>query len=416
LTVVASEFALESSGEFACQSYALWVIIVPPQSFTTPELDLDHIVDALGLKTACPKAPTPYTIVPGNDGPRWLLPNRNKLTWTILNEWHPYSTLAWLSWAGIRLLARFGALPFLPGTLQTHLPANSGSLLLSHIGHESDALPPVILVGSPTATRKLIVFLVNSDHALDSVVKFPLTSAARVSIQDEAEILRRLDGKHRAPRLLHYSSETGAAMQQYLPGRMGSRRCKPNYLRLLLDLARTEDVVSLRARGLLLEERLRCHPAYNEHASSVNSVLAYLEEDAVVPAVLVHGDFAPWNIRELPDGACALVDWELAEWKGMPLHDLCHFFYVQTRSFSPDKLFYSTLLQEGSWRKYCGALDLPLSLVPRLAAAFLLAMLARNWETNRIPGAAFCVRQLEAFLRQIKSQASYPPHLLIRPD
>jgi hypothetical protein len=362
---------------------------------------LDSILAVLGIAAANPDGKIPYTVIPGNDGPRWLLPNRNALTHTILREWHPYSAAARLGWAGVRIAARLGALRFLPGATQAQLTADAGSLLLHHIGYEAYASPPVILVGSPTATHKLIVFLVDPLDGLNAVVKFPLTVAASASIRREAVTLRRLEGNFSAPRLLHYSEDAGASVQQYLHGRMGFRRFKPAYLRLLLDLARTGEAVSLQEYGHRLGDRLRSHTAYGEHSASVDSALAYLDVDVAVPAALVHGDFNPWNIRELRGGTSTLVDWELAEWQGLPLHDLCYFFYVQARVFSPETLFYSSLLKEGSWRMYCEALDLPLTLVPRLAAAFLLAVLERTWETKRIPAAVFCLGQLDAFLSHI---------------
>jgi hypothetical protein len=368
-----------------------------PQFVSAPTPDLNRILAALGIEGANPDNKIPYTVIPGNDGPRWLLPNRNTLTRTVLSEWHPYNAASRLLWAGVRIAARLGALRFLPGATQTHLPANAGSLLLTHIGYEADALPPVILF----ATDKLTVFLVDQRQGLNAVVKFPLTFAARASIRHEVETLRKLDGRFSAPRVLHYSEDPCASMQQYLGGRMGSRRLKPDYLRLLLDLARTGEVISLRARSHQLKERLRGHSAYGEHSVSVDSALAYLDQDVAVPTVHVHGDFTPWNMRELSGGTTTLIDWESSEWLGMPLHDLCHFSYMETKLFSPQRLFYSTFLREGYWRRYCHLLDIPPALVPRLVAAFLLAMLARTWETHSIPNAAFCLRQLDAFLRQI---------------
>jgi hypothetical protein len=379
--------------------------MVPLLDIAAPDPHLIRILAALGVAADCPGIKFSYSIIPGNDGPRWLLPNRNELTQTILREWRPYSAAARLSWAGIRLLARLGALRLLPGTRQTQLPATVGRHLLSQFGIEGDAFPPVILVGNPSATRKIIVFLADPTQGLNTVLKLPLTLAARVSIRNEAETLRKLDGLHRAPRLLHYSEQSGAAMQEYLPGKLGSRRCKPDYLRLMIEFARTGEVASLREHGLRLAERLRSHAAYRDHAGDLDSGLASLLKDTAIPAALVHGDFAPWNIRELSGGSCTLVDWESAVWRGLPLHDLCHFFYMQTQLFSPNRLFYSTLLREGSWRKYCHALDLSPSMVPRLVAAFLLETLARCWEAGNAPSADFCLRQLQAFQRQARNAA-----------
>jgi hypothetical protein len=50
---------------------------------------------------------------------------------------------------------------------------------------------------------------------------------------------------------------------------------------------------------------------------------------------------------------------------------------------------------------YCHALDIPFSLVPRLATAFLLEKLATGWEIDSPLTASFCLRQLDMLLMQI---------------
>jgi hypothetical protein len=43
-----------------------------------------------------------------------------------------------------------------------------------------------------------------------------------------------------------------------------------------------------------------------------------------VPTTIVHGDFAPWNLR-LHDGRIGAFDWEYAEPSGLPLMDEMHY-------------------------------------------------------------------------------------------
>jgi aminoglycoside phosphotransferase (APT) family kinase protein len=38
----------------------------------------------------------------------------------------------------------------------------------------------------------------------------------------------------------------------------------------------------------------------------------------------MHGDFTPWNLRQMTDGALSLVDWEDAAW-APPLADLVYY-------------------------------------------------------------------------------------------
>ena len=363
-------------------------------------LNLDDLWAALGIEAGGAGPRTPYTVLRGPNGPRWLLPNQGAITQTILREWRPYGLSARAFWFGLNAAAHVGAWRWIPRTEQAWWPPDAGSRMLRHFGIKADASTPAILVGNTVATRKLLVFFEEPGAGAGMVLKVPLTPLARASICHEAEALKKLDGRHRAPRLLHLSPEAGAAAQEYLPGRLGSRRCKPHYVRLLLEFIQPGIATSLRARGEQLRERLRLCPDYCQHAERIDSALSYLEDDAAAPLALSHGDFAPWNIRELPDGNCTVIDWELARWDGIALFDLCHFYYMQCLLFAPGRLFYDDLQREGACKEYCAALALPASLVPRLAAAFLLEMMAYYWETAD-PIAAFGLRQLESFLQHV---------------
>ncbi|MGA7342878.1 MAG: phosphotransferase [Terracidiphilus sp.] len=378
----------------------------PAPDSCLPSLDLNGILAALGIAAKPSAATTAYTVVPGNDGPRWLIPNRSELAPAILREWRPYRPASRLFWSGVRLAARTGTLRLVPRTTQIDVPVDAVSRFLGYRDLAADAMPPVIMVGNRSVTRKLLVFLVSRGDNLRAVVKVPLTSLARDSIRNEAGTLEGLSGRYGAPRLIHYSEDTGAAIQEYLAGRLGSRRCKPSYLRILLDLARGGETVSLRARSGALQDRLNRVAAHGRQSPLIGSALAWLDNGKMVPAALVHGDFAPWNIREMDNGTLSLIDWESAEPQGLPLHDLCHFFYMLTRVFSPRASFYARLLGEGAWRGYCRELDLPHSLVPHLAAGFLLETLARSWESGHPQSAAFCLRQLDMFLKHAGKPAS----------
>lgn len=374
-----------------------------------PSLNLERVLEALGLVASGEPSGVAYTVIRGNDGPRWLLPQRSELANAILREWRPYGRLTHLYWRGLRLAARSGALPLLPGTERVRLPRDAGKRILRRAGFEGDASPPVVLAGNPHSMRKLVVFLEIQARGRVAI-KLPLTPLARVSIGNEADVLKRLNGELRAPRLLGYQIDTGAAMQEYLPGSLGSRRLKPDYLKLVIALARPEETVTLRGRAATVRDRLGRQESSGELGATKDAqailarALELMEDDTRIPAALVHGDFVPWNLRDRADGGCALIDWESAEWTGMPLHDLCHFFYMQNRVFSARELFYSKLVSEGSWRGYCSALEIPPALLPRLTAAFLLDTLAQRLESGPAGEAAFCLRQLDRFLRQVETR------------
>ena len=329
-----------------------------------------------------------------------MLPQRGGLTGTILKEWRPYGAAARAFWMGIRAAEQLGMAALLPRAGRALVPADAGTQFLTGIGIGESGGLPAILVGNSVSTRKLLVFLQVGDECRPVVAKVPLTPVARVSIETEAAALRRLDGNHRTPRLLHFSASHGATVQEYLTGRLGSRNCKPRYIRMLLEFVRRDEKLTLRDRAEGLAARLHAAEEYGRHAAAIDAALEYMDCDAHVDSALVHGDFAPWNIRELPDGACTLIDWELARWDGIALFDLCHFYYMQCLLFSHDTLFYEKMLREGAYRNYCRPLGISQALLPRRGAAFLLEMMAGYWEADD-PVAAFGLHQLGLFLSSV---------------
>ena len=339
-----------------------------------------------------------YTVITGNSGPRWILPNNPRMNRSVLREWSPYDLASRLRWTAIRTVADCNILRFLPGTKQIVLAADCGLRLLKHLGWDAEVLPPVILVGTPTITRKLIIFLLDHEYRLTAVVKYPLTFAARASIKQEAQILSRLDGGFGAPNLLHYSEGQHAAAQEYLRGRMGSRQLRPHYLNLLFEFARTGETFLLEDSRRDLSKRLHKQDLYSRHEGTIQQLMKLLEKSTLLPAVLVHGDFAPWNLREISGGRCTVVDWESAKWRGMPMHDLCHFFYMQSRLFAINKPFFEYFLGVAPWRHYCDVLGLSSDCLRQLVGAYLLDRLATHWESSETEWAEFCLRQIREFL------------------
>lgn len=360
-------------------------------------LDLHGVLTALGIEARNPGTQASYTVIRGHDGPRWLIPQQGSLARTILKEWRPYGLLTRLAWLAVPAASRLGALPLLPGSARAQLPADAADQFLRRAGMRFEAAPPVVLVGNDSDSRKLLVFLEDRSEGKIVLAKVPLKPMAYTSIRNEAGILASLPERLHAPRVLHVNEEAAIALQEYLPGRLGSRHCKPQYVELLIQLAETGGKISLRERRQQLAERLRAHGGYGKDAAPLDAALALLDRDETLPAVLVHGDFAPWNIRELPDGACTLIDWEMARRQSLPLHDLCHFYFMQARLFTPETLFYRELLANDAWRIYMRGLGLHDSLLKPLAAAFLLEMLARYWEGAETSASDFCLSQLRRF-------------------
>lgn len=88
-------------------------------------------------------------------------------------------------------------------------------------------------------------------------------------------------------------------------------------------------------------------PQLNGPALLVTRALSsLLRQTLSLPAVAVHGDFTPWNLRQLPDGRIFAFDWENGCTHGLPWMDAMHFEF-QT----------NLLLRKSSWREIDHALE-----------------------------------------------------------
>jgi hypothetical protein len=305
----------------------------------------------------------------------------------------------------VRLLASVGCLHWLPRAESIDLPANAGEQLSRAVGWDAMIAPPIVLVGNPSPLHKLIVFLCHPDGELMGVAKFPLAPASRQAILHEAEMLQSLSTHIGAPRLLHYSEETGCAIQEYLGGRLGERECRTSYIDILVRLASINETLDLNEELRRLRLNIVARTEYSASASHLEALFRVMncetaQKMARVPATVVHGDFAPWNIRELNRGSSTLIDWESSRPRGLPLHDLCHFFYIQTRLFDPNASFFEKMILHKCLAEYCERIKLDLQWVRQLTAAYLAATLLGHWQAEETAFAAYCLGQMEDFLNR----------------
>jgi aminoglycoside phosphotransferase (APT) family kinase protein len=68
-------------------------------------------------------------------------------------------------------------------------------------------------------------------------------------------------------------------------------------------------------------------PAESEESRLVDRTLSLVEpaRNTAFPLVVEHGDLSHPNLIRLRDGRVGVLDWELGEERGLPLHDLCFF-------------------------------------------------------------------------------------------
>ena len=284
-----------------------------------------------------------YLVVPGKGTPRWLFPARRHNIGPALACWTPYRWKSQAKWTAIRAAHRAGFLAALPNVTTVRLPGIE-NIEWRFLGWSGNASPvPLVYVGTPGINRKAVIHLVNpASGTCEAVVKAPLTEAARAAIVREADVLATLAEENYpfAPRLLYVDEERGIATQTALNGRPGSRKLTAGYSTLLRSLMLDGERTTIAGHAAeWREQQLGCE------AGMMTAVWREICDLDPLPACWVHGDFAPWNIRHLPDRRVVLLDWEAAQRSGLPLQDAFHFLHVQDYLFGARSAVHSTEIE-----------------------------------------------------------------------
>ncbi len=334
-----------------------------------------------------------FYVIPGKEGPRWIVPWQAWRSRGALSLWRPYNPVSRLRWAALTAAYRAGLLHSAPGVTAFGVTLAGA---WAHLGWPDEPPTPTIYVGTPGPTRKAVAFLTSPGAKRPvSVAKLPLGRQAGPAILREAEVLKRLAGEKPglAPRVLFVDREGGRAVQEVVRGRPSGRRFKPAYLRWLVGLRREGAATSLRSQATRLAEEITriCVPA--QGADDVLRRLAKLDDPRSLPAIWTHGDFAPWNLRLVEGGGLAAVDWERASPDGPPLYDLVHFYLIQ------DFMFGSCQLGARRYRRMARRYLEALGVKPGLYDPLLELALVKSWvsatETGGEAGAAFAAECLE---------------------
>jgi len=366
-------------------------------------LSVSEILNALEIdRGSDAKEPERYLAIPGNYGPRWLIPAESRASEPALSAWRPYTIPSRIKWLAIRTAARTGLLRFVPSVSNVATSRQGALRWFERCGIRSQRGELVILVGNPSPDRKLIVFLLDDEHRIAAVLKVGLTAGGGLSVLHEAETLKRLDPYQWAPGLLSVHPELRAASQAYVDGAMPDRGFLPEYMDLLCQLPRTGDCRKLSEVAGELANRLSPFKAGLDQIAPglLSRSLDRLDLDVELPTLLVHGDCVPWNIRKNAERGHVLVDWEWADFAGLPAYDLLHFQFTEDRLFGGTTSGYAAMRAIPVCKEYFRRMDVDSELLPQLATAYLLDMLkieCDHWGTELTGLTAFLFRQLAAF-------------------
>lgn len=222
-----------------------------------------------------------------------------------------------------------------------------------------------IYVGSPGPLQKLTILCPCHGDEPARVAKVSLHASADAVVAREAQWLRTLGAAPTTegfvPRLLDDGALPGGRryiVMTALPEGATSLRFGPQHRAFLAALAEKgrSEHWSASAAVTRLRERIRavCALLGEAHCRLLEEGLLEIEaslERRPLPGCLLHGDFAPWNVRLTPERVF-VFDWEYAQTSGNPLQDYLHFHLMprvlQTRRTRVGPVFMRSLLKRAA--------------------------------------------------------------------
>ena len=275
-----------------------------------------------------------FIAITGSGSIRWIVPGTEKFGRKVLSQWKPYGMTSLAKWHVLRLLYRLGVLIKVPGISEVFMTMPS-----KKYKKNETLVVPVIYVGTPGAQQKAVITLIeiNSGNPV-AVMKVALADGAIASIITEASMLKRLlsKGVDDVPRLIGINQENGVSLQTVVSGKLANGNMDIAMLNSLLGMFKTEITTTLDEQKIKLDPFVtnRIHDFNSRQQELIKRALSLLGGSDSIPMPLVHGDFAPWNIKQISRDKCALIDWEDGEECGLPMWDICHFNFIQACLFN----------------------------------------------------------------------------------
>ena len=279
-----------------------------------------------------------FWLIPGKDGPRWLIPQERKFGLLVFQQWSPYRLDSIVKWKILYAIYSAGRFGMLPGVRALGISGCSKNNW-EHIGWRKETRPvPVIYFGTPCKTRKLVTLFFDSiTSKLCIIVKMPLSKLASRTIKREFKILGDLQKRkvNIAPRPLHFDKKTGIACQSAINGRPTGRNFTILHRMFLESLRLSNKTISIYEKSLQLQKQLELTSLLNPSLKLIlNKLLKDCKDSTQFLPVYVHGDFSPWNIKKLENGALVAFDWEMGDPNGLPVYDISFFFLIQSYLFN----------------------------------------------------------------------------------
>lgn len=293
-----------------------------------------------------------YFLLPNSNDPRWMIPDSStKVISKTLDLYQPYKWKARLgklftivgfkstiirelwNWERVWIALRNpDAIPNIKSELSKHF--NEEDIFLS------------ISSGTLSPHRKITMQVMDAQGTILGLVKIGMTEVAKKQIEREAHILNDIKSLNlRAVIVPNVLEEWNRNDFKYLL--MSS--CGEKFTSGPIKIGSTHrDFLKEIYQKTLEYYTFEAHPAWvnlarnikkidweglGEYESVLKNSLNHIKttfENERVPAIRVHGDFAPWNTKVFGN-LLFLFDWEYSESSGIPFYDLIH-WHFQTMS------------------------------------------------------------------------------------
>jgi hypothetical protein len=177
----------------------------------------------------------------------------------------------------------------------------------------------------PARNRKTSAAILTEEGKILGFAKIAGSALSERLVRREAQLLGALERlvTSIAPKAIYSGDVDGSfvLIQEQLPGRVTSAHFTDLHRELLETMRHGQRKRVTDSRMLArLRQDVRELPELRARLESLTPVLC----DTVVPSTIVHGDFAPWNLRE-HKGQLRAFDWEYGELDGLPFMDELHF-------------------------------------------------------------------------------------------
>ncbi len=369
---------------------------IPGDILTTSKtLDIAFPPATERLAETMPRA-TKINTIPQGAEPRWIILGDPAKALPVLKSWRPFKLSSQMRWNAVLLASSAKLLSHLPNVKSDEAVIDKHYWQMRLDGF-SDRWHAVVHVGNSSYTRKAIVFFIGEDASIKAVAKVPLTSAAGEAILNEAHVLRHMQAVKDLPRVLFEDAQRGVAAQTFLDGKAVSRKFTVRHVELLGRLANEGATTRLSEfRPAILSDLDALDLAIDR--SLLQRAIEFLDFDGELPEFVEHRDFAPWNIKRLPDGRLTLLDWEWAVEKSLPWQDLCRYFYIQDVLFHGPGKVWEKLTSDPLIKKYVQKFAIPSAALPGLTMYYLLRVLCLDWKNKDRFLTDYTVRQIRSLV------------------